>query len=84
MSLIDKTVLITKLAELDNRARVKAVRDLIDEMPELVEGIERKTGTWERMYFLRCSECGGEWDTAGGEEPQYCPMCGAKMEVSNG
>lgn len=43
---------------------------------------ERKTGKWVKYngkfyYDWTCSEC----DSCSHERTDYCPMCGAKMEV---
>ena len=57
--------------------------------PDEVRGV----GKWDRVeteFGLRCPKCGklldeyvngGEW-VALSEIPNYCPNCGAKMEVS--
>lgn len=84
MRLIDKDELEGMLRTLDGRAGLKIVRELVDKLPEISPYKELKTGTWERVNYLKCSQCGGEWDTEGDNAPKYCPMCGAKMEVSNG
>lgn len=79
MRLIDKDELKIKMETLDGRARVNSVMDLIEELPEISPYKELKTGTWERVSYLKCSQCGGEWDTEGDSAPKYCPMCGADM-----
>lgn len=84
MRLIDKDELKIKMETLDGRARVNSILDLIEELPEISPYKEQKTGTWERVSYLKCSQCGGEWDTEGDNAPKYCPICGAKMEVENG
>lgn len=42
-------------------------------------------GQWiEDQYgFVRCSECGMEWDEPEHPETSFCPSCGAKMDGGN-
>ena len=54
----------------------------IDNLPSVEP--ERKTGHWidTDNYYQRwkCSECGCHTRDA---KPNYCPNCGAKMEMKN-
>ena len=54
----------------------------IDNLPSIE--LERKTGYWidTDNYYQRwkCSECGCHTRDS---EPNYCPNCGAKMEMRN-
>ena len=56
--------------------------DVIESLPSVEP--ERKTGHWidTDNYYQRwkCSECGCHTRDA---EPNYCPNCGAKMEMKN-
>ena len=69
-----------------------ARKDVIDAMPTVSPDEVRGVGKWERVeteFGLRCPKCGkllddyvngGEWvDLV--EIPNYCPNCGAKMEM---
>ena len=57
----------------------------------LVDAIEhyKKRGQWEQTAesIWRCSACGEEWYFEAGNPIEsgadYCPQCGAKMEVQN-
>lgn len=69
----------------------KAVGDCLDELPA-ADVVPVKHGRWieHHNYFqgfygntdYKCSVCGLERDWLGGAN--YCPNCGAKMEVDNG
>ena len=65
----------------------------IEKAPTISHDEVRDVGKWDRVeteFGLRCPKCGklldeyvngGEW-VALSEIPNYCPNCGAKMEVS--
>ena len=67
--------------------------DVIKKFPTISPDETRGVGKWDRVeteFGLRCPKCGklldeyvngGEW-VALSEIPNYCPNCGAKMEVS--
>ena len=61
---------------------VSGAREFIKSLPSAEP--ERKTGHWidTDNYYQRwkCSECGCHTRDA---EPNYCPNCGAKMEMRN-
>ena len=69
------------------------VADLIDDAPTVSPDEVRGVGKWGRVeteFGLRCPKCGKLLDeyvnggecVALSEIPNYCPNCGAKMEVS--
>ena len=72
-----------------NSAFYGAIKELPTVSPDEVRGV----GKWDRVeteFGLRCPKCGklldeyvngGEW-VALSEIPNYCPNCGAHMEVS--
>ena len=62
------------------------VRDL-EKLPSVES--ERKPGKWVHMVgWWECNQCHAEYTDMptcmGKVIYEYCPMCGAKMEVSNG
>lgn len=67
------------------RKCVHAIKFLYD----CYEKAERKTGKWisKAMWYV-CSECNMDFDSeiafvCDGSLPDYCPNCGAKMEVQD-
>ena len=75
------------------KAALGMVRDVVNSAPTVSPDEVRGVGKWDRVeteFGLRCPKCGklldeyvngGEW-VALSEIPNYCPNCGAKMEVS--
>ena len=74
--------------------RYKLFENCIESAPTISPDEVRGVGKWDRVeteFGLRCPKCGklldeyvngGEW-VALSEIPNYCPNCGAKMEVSD-
>ena len=69
-----------------------ALRDFINDAPTISPDEVRGLGKWTRHVLKNanipwgydCSAC-GEWFVIGGDTAErynYCPNCGAKMEVS--
>jgi rubrerythrin len=55
-----------------------ALREALDRVPA-ADVVERKTGKWlKSAWSIRCSECGYDMPFA---VRNFCPNCGAKMEV---
>ena len=83
MELISRRVALQAIARLksdydcDYNTIVEKCRDAVKRLP--AHGEERKTGRWIRRHskMWECSECerGCRW------RENYCPDCGAKMEV---
>lgn len=66
-----------------NACDVQDALDAIDDMAT-IDAAPVVHGEWVNVvggFFEmgRCSVCGGQWPTAGGLN--FCPNCGAKMEV---
>ena len=85
--------LADRLNSIDNGMFTLGIFQAIDQMPTVSPDEVRGVGKWDRVeteFGLRCPKCGklldeyvngGEW-VALSEIPNYCPNCGAKMEVS--
>lgn len=81
---------------MDMAARgIYGLEDMIDaviEAPTVSPDEVRGTGKWKAWedYYgsivYKCSVCGEDWDMIDGtpedNDMNYCPNCGAKMEVS--
>lgn len=92
MRLIDKDKILYKdlngdMPQSDIRVWV-TFKEWIDAMPTIEE---RKTGKWisDGVRFkggyewMRCSECGWETLDTPIERTNFCPNCGARMEVEH-
>ena len=74
----------------DDGADLCEIREVIDEQPTVSPDEVRGVGMWVRIsgYHLdheyyparyKCDQCGHFVDS--GDDRNYCPNCGAKMEV---
>jgi hypothetical protein len=63
------------------------VLDSIDNAPTIDPEELRPKGRWEKSgALLECQNCGEFYSQLGGNAGKawnYCPNCGAKMEVTN-
>ena len=77
-----KMIITMKPYDWSNITERREMLNEIDNLPSVEP--ERKTGHWidTDNYYQRwkCSECGCHTRDA---EPNYCPNCGAKMEMRN-
>ena len=77
-----KMIITMKPYDWSNITERREMLNEIDNLPSVE--LERKTGYWidTDNYYQRwkCSECGCHTRDA---EPNYCPNCGAKMEMRN-
>ena len=85
------------LPEIGDGYHKETLQDVLFELeyaPTISPDEARGVGEWDRVeteFGLRCPKCGklldeyvngGEW-VALSEIPNYCPNCGAKMEVTS-
>ena len=68
-----------------NALFISELRKMISTFPT-VDAVPVKHGRWEPVKNLEgmfsCSLCGDEWGSAAKMVPmQYCPACGAKMDL---
>lgn len=77
-----KMIITMKPYDWSNITERREMLNEIDNLPSVE--LERKTGYWidTDNYYQRwkCSECGCHTRDA---KPNYCPNCGAKMEMRN-
>ena len=85
----DKDYLIQQQADEIERLR-REVKKQQDKMIELAKKLPKR-GKWTEIedydggFYYQCSVCGEEWyfteGTPADNNANYCPRCGAKMEV---
>ena len=64
--------------EHDKNAAIHLVRELVPAAD--VRPVVRGEWIEDDYGFVRCSNCGMEWDEPEHPKTNYCPSCGAKMQ----
>ena len=63
-----------------NNEEQRLFDEIVDAQPMVIP-MPPEPGRWveDEYGFVRCSQCGMEWDEPEHPETNYCPNCGAKM-----